>query len=423
MPDRHAATARRAACALALMGALSPCVASEQAPLAHFYANLYPEWKALRYANPSPKGALVGTMGTQRNDSTVLSADVAGRDPVDEPEWSNSYIGLRGSLRAAGLNWGYDLQGTIDLNDSALDNLRFRDAFVYVESGQWGRIAVGRMDSQYKEVGDALRMLGVSSGNFVSTSGVLSGVGWRARGATSFNNRTSRMLSWVSPELRGFTAGLSHAVDPVPTLAGTRSRLSAASLQWREGPWHAAVALETHRDWLPLSLAAPGTTPVATSIVNSASTTRSHDKGLRFTLAWKARPLSLAADVSRLSYNESDSVGVGGKFRHYANLTWQVSAEYQLSHLLGAAGNGWRVAGNHARGSAGSCSLSGGVACSTQGLGGHQTSWGAMYAFNPQWSVFALASRFENNAGARYGSAPQGGTTSAKAVGLRWVLR
>mgnify|MGYP006191139267 CR=1 FL=1 len=75
-----------------------------------------------------------------------------------------------------------DLQALIDLQGNVIDNLRTRDAFAYVGTPTLGRLAVGRMDSIYKEFGDRVRMLGIASGNFVSTSRVLSGVGWRGRG-------------------------------------------------------------------------------------------------------------------------------------------------------------------------------------------------------------------------------------------------
>lgn len=371
------------------------------------YGLLYPEWLMQRFGAPSSKGTTVGNLGTLRNDSVTLSSDVRRKADLDDHAWSNSYVGLRGERRGTALTVGYDFQLVIDPAQMLDEKLDTRDAFVYVDSAA-GRIAVGKMDSIYKEAGDQVRMLGVSSGNVVSTARVLSGSGWRGQGETTFHNRRSNMVTWFSPSRAGVDAGLSYAIGENGG-EGRHSTLAAAALRWTAKPWYLALALEEHRNWLPMSR---GATPAATSILNTAATTNSRDRAWRLSFAWTDARWRVGADLARLAYAERDAAERAGKFRGYRNLTWQTSVEYRWNERL-------RLSANHARASAGECTLSGDVACSTVGLGGNQTSLGALYALNRFAGVFALAVHTRNGAAAVYGSAPRGAQANALAVGVR----
>lgn len=413
MPPPHSSPARaargpRLAATLLLACAAMPALAADDPPLAQPYGNLYPEWLIQHFGTPSARGTNVGNMGTLRNDRVTLSSDARPKAETADHNWSNSYVGVRGATRRGAATFGYDLQLVIDPEQMLDEKIDTRDAFVFVETPTFGRVAVGKMDSIYKEFGDRVRMLGVSSGNVVSTARVLSGVGWRGQGETTFNNRRSRMITWYSPVWSGFEAGASYAVGDYGG-DGRHSTLASASLRWLSGPWYGALALEEHRNWLPLSR---GATPAATSILNNAATTDSRDRGVRLSLGWTAGAWRVGADLSRLMYSETDSIELAGKFRQYRNLTWQVSADYKWSDRL-------RFGVNHARASAGDCALSGGVACSTTGLGGNQTSLGVLYSLNRNVGVFALAVKMRNNPAAYYGSAAQGGTVDSAAVGVK----
>jgi predicted porin len=375
-----------------------------------FYFKLYPEYKLQRYGTPSRAGTDVGTMGTLRNDTTVLSRDVARRSAQETRDWANSYVAVRGEAASGALRFGYDLQGLIDAEGSLRENFRTRDAFVYAEHPSFGRLAYGQIDTAYKEAGDVASMLGVASGNFVSTSRILSGVGWRAGGSASFHNRVNRSINWTSPRWADFNLALTHSVRPVVSAVPLRPTLSAAALQWQSDPWYAAVATEVHRDWLPLSLS--DSAPAATSIRNDSATARSKDQAWRLSGGWEQGPWRVGADLARLRYSEHDSPELPGKFRRYANHTGQLSVEYRWNKQL-------RLAANHGRATAGSCALSGGLACSTRGLGGHQTSLGALYKVNDLVSVFALAAYWGNRPAATYGSSPQGADSYAFALGLK----
>src|SRR5437868_10569679 len=109
--------------ALAAAFIAAPMHAQEAAASVDFYFNLYPEWKVQHFDAPSKTGTDVGTMGTLRNDTTVLSKNANAKAQFDGQAWSNSYVGARGRNTAGALTLGFDLQGLIDLQGSVERNL------------------------------------------------------------------------------------------------------------------------------------------------------------------------------------------------------------------------------------------------------------------------------------------------------------
>ena len=63
---------------------------------------------------------------------------------------------------------------------------------------------LGSMDTVYKNLGDTLSFLGVSSGNFISTSNILSKPGIGSSSASSFHLRRANSIVYESPEFGGF---------------------------------------------------------------------------------------------------------------------------------------------------------------------------------------------------------------------------
>ncbi len=389
------------------LGAASPAD-GPPAPL-EVFGLVYPERLIQHFAAPTLKGSVVGTMSTLRNDTEALGKDAKAKDDTAAYAWSNSYVGLRGGWNTGPVTLGYEYQVVVDLNINATDPLETRDAYFYCESPRFGRIAVGKMDTAYKEFGDQVRMLGVSSSNIVSTAKVLSGPGWKGVGGTSFHNRRDDMVTWYSPVVGGFKAAVSQSWDTTGNL-GRDPRLSAAAISWSREAWYGALATEIHRNWLPLSF---GATPATTSIQNRPETTESRDQAWRLTGAWTGSRLRLGADLARLTYSERDVVELTGKFRDYRNTTFQVSAEYKWNAKF-------RTSANFARAMAGSGVLSGGRSCSTLGLGGDQLSLGAMVSPRPNLGLFALAVRIRNGIGATYGAAPMGAEVRSYALGARF---
>ncbi|MEY4125359.1 MAG: hypothetical protein RL770_1940, partial [Pseudomonadota bacterium] len=155
-----------------------------------------------------------------------------------------------------GLTLGYDLQGVINI-DSTASNPSFmsepRDAFVFVSHDMFGTFQAGQQDTIYKSYGDKVRMLGVSSSNFVSTSNVVSNPTWSNKGtSTSFNTRVNGQLLWTSPRMGGFEVGYSLRQDPTKT--ATRNQgLSSVGINWTDKTYYVGLAQEVHDDYYAFS--------------------------------------------------------------------------------------------------------------------------------------------------------------------------
>src|SRR5690349_18408087 len=143
------------------------------------YGRVYPELIRETGKDPTAAGATVST----------LSATPTGTKSIitrNEMESSNSRLGVRGYERLGhGLKAIFQLETEfhVDSNDSKFAQ---RDSFVGLASDAWGTVMLGRMDTPFKKYGDDLSFLGVSSGNFVSSSNVLRKTGFGGNSASSF---------------------------------------------------------------------------------------------------------------------------------------------------------------------------------------------------------------------------------------------
>lgn len=399
-----------------LIALATPAHAQSTQKLFNFYGDLYPEWAFLGFGTASSNGSEVGNMGTLRNDRVKLTSEPKQKPNTSGDKWSNSYIGVRGEARVGDFTVGYNFQGQVDFEGKFRDNFRTRDGYLFAAHPMLGRVQIGQMDSHYKQLGDRVRLFNITSGNYFGSSRMLSGVGWRGQGETTFHNRVDHSLTWVSPSWRGVDLGLSHSLDATDGAPGHDATLSAAGLRWQQGPWYAALATEIHRDWLPLSFGSADTVPAATSILNAPATTRSRDQAVRLSGAWSEAAWRVSADVARLRYTEDDGSNLVGKFRRYDNTTWAVAAEYQPVEK-------WTLGFNHARGSAGECVLSGGVGCSTAGFGAFQTTFGVLRRFTQETSVFVVGQHVRNGIGTRYASAPTGAPVDIFAIGIKYKFQ
>jgi predicted porin len=124
-------------------------------------------------------------------------------------------VAVKGTKSYGDVKIGYDFQGVLAPNKAVDSSIAtggqqslfgdMRDAFVSVGHKSIGTFQFGQMDTIYEDTVTGVRMLDVSSSNFTSTSGVLSGVGWKGAtgaGTTSFNTRIGSQVRWESPLLQ-----------------------------------------------------------------------------------------------------------------------------------------------------------------------------------------------------------------------------
>ena len=381
------------------------------------YGTLYPELNNTSYSASSATGTPMSSM-TKGLVTPGTGTAAAGAISKDQTNWSQSYIGVKGSKSYGDVKIGYDFQGVIAPNKTLDSSIAtggqqslfgdMRDAFVSIGHTSIGTFQFGQMDTIYKEYGDRVRMLDVSSSNFTSTSGVLSGVGWKGAtgaGTTSFNTRIGSQIRWESPVYNNLNIGLSVRKDPNRTATQDTS-LSAAALRWTKDNYYVSIQQETHNNYH--SFSGTGLTALSATSIYNLATANSKDTGQRLSLGYTRGDWRLAADFATLKYTEEASSA--GKFSSYKTNTYQFSADY-------AANAQWNLAANFASGAAGSCEVLGGT-CSTVGQGGTLLSLGAKYNFDKNIGIFAMYGLNRSNGSATFASSAIGGNTTNVGLGL-----
>ena len=331
----------------------------------------------------------------------MIVEDGAVENPLMEIEYSEA-VKIEPDFEV-----GEELYEEVDIMDFG------RRAILAAKQTLASRIGDLKKNALVKKYGDRVRMLNVSSSNFVSTSNVISNTTWGNKGvSTSFNTRINGHLVWNSPRMNGFEVGYSLRQDPTKTAAKNAS-LNSVGINWTDNVYYVGLAQEVHNDYFAVSGTA--STAAAGSIYNAAAGLRSKDTGNRLTFGYRDKGIRIGADAATLNYTETSTQANG--FKSHKFNTWQVTGEYDLNSQITLAA---QVANN----GAGNCTLNGAISCSTVGLGGDLVGFGMKYVLDRNFSIFALAAKGTANSGAvlslgsNAGKTAIGGTINAVAVGI-----
>jgi predicted porin len=345
------------------------------------YGKLYPQLVHAELSGATTSGTAVSTLS-----ATPRSAADSDSFTMDSP---NSRLGFRATENLAGglkafiqLEMGFGVDTGQNSSTTALFS---RDTFVGL-AGPFGTVRLGSMDTVYKNLGDTLSFLGISSGNFIATSNILSKPGFGTSSASSFHLRRPNSVIYESPEMAGFTALFDYSLGEV---AGdsTRNTVISAGLQYEAGPLYAAIAHERHRGLFG------GSRNVPTALRNNETLADSTDTATRVTAQYKFTKNTRAeANFAVLEYDETG--GAAGKFKNYKHNVWSLAAEHKIEQLT--------LVGSYGQSAAGSCSLFAGVACSTGGLDGKMFNAGAGYNLSKRTMLYAIASLMRNGTSAVY---------------------
>jgi predicted porin len=377
------------------------------------YGKLYPSIN-----NITLSGA-TGAGGT----STLATGTNTHNSQVTSMESPNSRLGFKGSEDLGGgmsaifqLEMGFSGDtGT----DSTADTPFSRNTFVGLSSTAWGTIRLGNMDTVYKELGDTMPFLGITSGNFMSTSNILSKSSFTANSASSFHLRRTNSFYYTSPQIAGFTGLFDWS--PQEVAGDATAGVISTGVKYEGGPIYAALAYELHKDLYGGSFGerANGNTAQSSATSSTAVTTglSSKDQAVRATFQysfgndWKAE-----IDVAHISLAESGQL-TAGKFNTYKHNTWALGVEKDIGAVS--------LVGSYGREAAGSCTLSGGVACSTGGLDAQMLNLGVGYSLSKRTELFAVytkfmtgASAYVTNAYAAAGSPAAGQDANVVALGI-----
>jgi predicted porin len=354
------------------------------------YGKLYPE---VNY--PKGKGATDKTQTT-----CTICAPGAGTNAIiskQEVESSNSRFGVRGYEKLGGdLRAIFQLETTfhVDANDTTFAD---RDSFVGLDHKRWGTIKLGKMDTPFKTYGDEISFLGVSSGNFTSSSNLLRKTGFGTNSASSFHLRRQNVVQYETVDYAGFNGAVQYSTDEAPTSVGSGNNLRnphvwSGAVAWEGGPIRLSLAHEEHWDLFG------GSRNVPTAMSNFTDmNVRSKDKATQAMIIYKLGAHRFEADFTRKEYNENATIT--GRFSNYKNNAYQLIWDARWSRQ-------WRTGVQYIHSDKGSCSRVNAV-CTTDGLDGSQLQIGAAYYFSRRTYMFMQAAFLKNDFSARYNNEAQ----------------
>ena len=381
-----------------------------------FYGKLYPQylWGTSKGATQPGESVstLVSLTGTVPAGAPIT--DAGARSAIDS---QNSYLGFRGerALGSTGLKaiWQVEQSVGIDGSGGTFSN---RNSFVGLRSN-FGTVKLGNMDTIYKEYGDTFQMFGISSGNFVSASNVLSQIGIGGDSSASFHLRKANSLQLESAQYRGFTAGFQYSPDETKGDVGRNinANLYSYGVKWEGGPFYVSLQQEVHNDFFGGSK----NVPVASLKNDATAGAHSKDTGTRLSAEYRFGGHRLVGDIAQLEYKESGQAA-GTKFESYKHTTWNIGWETRW-------GGPWRTAVQYTGGGEGTCALTGGVDCSTTGLKGAMINFGVAYTLDRQTFLYAIAGKLVNDKSAAYdnwsaGSPQRGADITQAALGISYTF-
>src|SRR3954470_17507958 len=159
---------KRKAVTLAVAGALGVPVAAF-AQNVQIYGKLYPEITSSKGSGATTSAADLSTLATL--PAASAAGDHKSRLSMDT---GNSYIGIRGTEDlGGGLKTIWQIESNALIDTGASGAFAVRDSFVGMTGG-FGTVSLGNFDTVYKRIGDPMSILGISSGNHISSSNIIS---------------------------------------------------------------------------------------------------------------------------------------------------------------------------------------------------------------------------------------------------------
>jgi predicted porin len=361
-----------------------------------FYGKLYPQVIRATSSGATQTGASVSTLasptaglcGTATSAGACSGTTAGSRLAVDS---QNSYLGFRGERKFGntGLKGVWQIEQSVELDTGVGSSFSNRNSFLGLAGG-FGTVKLGNMDTIYKEYGQVEEMFGLTSGNFISPSNVLSQIGIGNNKAARFHERAPNSIQYQTPVFSGFQAGLQYSPDETKNDVGNtlNKELWSMGVKWESGPLYLSAQYERHKDFFG------GSNNISSTLSNiGAADAHSKDTAMRFSAAYKFGNHRVAGDIARLKYEESGQAA-GNKFVSYEHTNWAISFESSW-------GGPWRTAIEYVRGGEGTCKLT--IAdCSTTGLKGTLLGGGVAYDLDKQTFLYALVAQLKNDPSAIY---------------------
>jgi predicted porin len=352
--------------------------------------------------------AIVMNSGGKASDGSTPTSTFfnngAGQADQTTIDTFNSWLRFSGETDAGGgLKGWFQIEQSLDF-DTGTATWANRNSAMGIKGG-FGNVFLGRWDTPFKDLHFPTNMFGLSSGAPISNSNLLSRTPYSGGSSrASFHRRQDNMIQYWSPTLAGLSWKVMWGTEETKTSAVNPSRTST-SLTWEGGPLLVGVAYEVHRD---LRGATAGLTGGLTTGV-----AQTKDTGVDLTVVYKPTSTTeVGADIESLKYKDND--GAVGAVDEYKRNAFRIGVEQTVGPVI--------LGFNYGKAAAGSCSLKGGAACSTDGFGGTQVSIGGMYNISKALGVYAWYTKITNDNSASYSflgtTAPTGADPTAVALGI-----
>jgi predicted porin len=408
----------------AAAAACLPFTASAQASDVKIYGTLLPFVDSIQTMGATAPGLSPATGGAAMvPGSAYTGLNLPSRNRITS---GTSNLGFKGTFTVnEDLKVFWQVESAVSPDGDAPNTLAGRNSAVGLK-GAWGTAFVGNWDTPYKF---PILLVGAMRGLNPFDNALTANPGFNVPGTTtqtgrsngkadaSFNRRQGNSIQYWSPTWNGFSgrvaysAGEGKTVDTATTASITPD-LWSALLTYEVGPFGISYAHERHNDYF--GLAQLGGSAGAT-LTNKGS----RDDGDEL-VAHYAFPTGtkVSAIVERLTYDTDDTVAAN--VSHYQRNAWYVLVQQQLgAHQL------WASLGTA---SAGSATRPGGVAASTDGLGGKQWSVGYSFALSKSADLYASYYGMDNDRSASYalfpplGTVAPGASTKGCGVGILYTF-
>ena len=368
------------------------------------YGKLYPQFGSMSTSGATAVGTAVSTI----QGVAGTGVNLRNRNNVDA---NNTRIGFRGKEDlGGGLKAFWQIENKVPI-DAGAGVFAGRDSFAGIEGG-FGSVRLGNLSTVYKTTGTPVGIIGVNSGNFVSESAVLAKTGFGTSSASSFHLRRANTVRYESPTFSGIQLTADYSPDEVKT-GSLNADLWSLGAEYKAGPLSIGIAHEIHNDLFGGSKNVPA---AVANVTTGAGDNHSKDKATRAAVMYKFGQTRVALDLTTTNLQESGT-RVAGKFDNYKKTAWTIAWEQGW-------GGPWKTAASYSRAAAGSCTLTGGVACSTSGLDGNMLTLGGEYSLSKRTALFALYTKLNNGSSATYDNTAAGGVapgadTTQYALGVR----
>jgi predicted porin len=389
---------KKTAVALAIGAAFATPALAQDGGI-QIYGRMYPAFASFKASGATPAGAVPSNLvtSTQGNFDQRFSVDAY-----------NSRIGFRGREQLGGgmsAIWQVETRTRIDTGSG--DTWANRNSFLGLRGG-FGTVKLGQFDTVYKNYGAVVSTFGISSGNFFSTSSVLSSSGLGTAdgnfGEAGFHIRADNSIQYETPSFGGFQAAVHYSPDEAKGNPGNDLNVNLWSMgvKYEAGPVYVSVQHERHNDWLEASA----------NTVFGGLTTESKDRATRLSARYAInRVHRLSADIAKMEWDESGPLGNGS----YEKVSWDIGWEARW-------GGPWRTSLTYARANEGDCEVTG-FACTTDGLDASQLNLIAAYNLSKRTFIYGAASRLSMGDSARYdnwtnGTPPRGSDVTQWSLGV-----